>query len=103
MNKLNELQTKISQKLTTPSDAFVALSLLLVCKRAGVKDMKIKEGGSTQNIRGKKIEEIKINWTQSESYIFEMWVNDSLSYLTINELLELKTEIQKALDKAVKS
>jgi len=64
--------------------------------------MKIKDGGSTQNIKGKKIEEIKINWTQSENYIFEVWVNDSLSYLTINELLALKTEIQNALNKAVK-
>ena len=64
--------------------------------------MKIKEGGSTQNISSKKITEIKINWTQSENYIFEVWVNDSLSYLTINELLELKTEIQNALNKAVK-
>ena len=64
--------------------------------------MKIKEGGSTQNIRGKKIEEIKVNWTQSENYIFELWVNDSLSYLTVSELLTLKTEIQNALQKAIK-
>jgi hypothetical protein len=65
--------------------------------------MKIKNGGSTQNISGKKVEEIKVVWTQSENYIFEMWVNDSISYLTINELLELKSEIQKVLDKAIKS
>jgi len=75
--------------------------------RAGVNkkennEMKIKEGGSTQNIRGKKIEEIKVNWTQSENYIFELWVNDSLSYLTVSELLTLKTEIQNALQKAIK-
>lgn len=64
--------------------------------------MKIKDGGSTQNIRGKKIEEIKINWIESKNYIFEMWINDSLSYLTITELLNLKKEIQDALNKAVK-
>ena len=64
--------------------------------------MKIKEGGSTQNIKGKKIEEIKINWTQSDNYLFELWINDNLSFLTINELLQLKTELQNELQKAIK-
>lgn len=64
--------------------------------------MKIKDGGSTQNIRGKKIVEIKINLIESKNYIFEMWINDSLSYLTITELLNLKREVQDALNEAVK-
>ncbi len=64
--------------------------------------MKIKDGGSTENIRGKKIEEIKISWAESENYTFEMWINDSLSYLTMTELLTLKKEVQDALNKAIK-
>jgi len=64
--------------------------------------MKIQNGGSTQNIRGGKIEEIKIYWAENKHYIFEMWINDSLSYLTITELLDLKKEIQNALNEAIK-
>jgi len=65
--------------------------------------MKIEEGGSTENISGKKIEDIKVVWTQSENNIFELWINDSLSYLQMDELLQLKREIQKELQKSIDS
>ena len=62
--------------------------------------MKLSEGGATENIRSDKITEIKI--IALNDFRFELWINDSLSYLSINELLQLKTEIQQELEKSIK-
>lgn len=62
--------------------------------------MKIKDGGVTENTIGKKIEEIK--FYQRDSYKFELWINNSVSYLDINEALQLRDEISKAIRQAVK-
>jgi hypothetical protein len=61
--------------------------------------MKIGEGGSTQNIRGEKITDINIKHTHNGN--FELWINDSLSYLTLAEVMELKRIIKDELVKAV--
>jgi len=61
--------------------------------------MKIKDGGSTQNITGIKVEEIKI--VASNNYTFNLWINDSLSYLTLEEALQLKDEIVSEIKKSV--
>ena len=62
--------------------------------------MKIKDGGATENISGNKIESIHI--VALEDHRFELWVNDSLSYITITEFLELKADIQRELEKSIK-
>jgi hypothetical protein len=62
--------------------------------------MKIKDGGHTSNIQGTVIETITV--VALEGNQFELWINDSLSYLTINEMLQLKYEIQKELEKSIK-
>lgn len=61
--------------------------------------MKIADGGSTQNIRGEKITDIDLK--HSHNYNFELWINDSLSHLTILEVLKLKEMIKDELIKAV--
>ena len=59
--------------------------------------MKIKDGGKTSNLKG-KIETIIINST--EGRIFELWINgDSLSYLTLEETLDLRDELNMSLRK----
>ena len=58
--------------------------------------MKIKDGGAVSNIKDEKIHTVKIV-TRDDSYIIELWINDSLSYLTVGEALQLKDELQKAL------
>jgi hypothetical protein len=62
--------------------------------------MEIKDGGAVENIRDKKIHTIKI--IAIDNHSFELWVNDSLSYLTINEALQLKDELQTALINSIK-
>lgn len=61
--------------------------------------MKIKEGGAISNLTrtGKnKIEEIRVAHSMRRS--FELMINDDcLSYLSLEELLDLRDEINKAL------
>ena len=61
--------------------------------------MKIKSGGQTDSLKD-KIKEIRI--TSSSNRKFELWINEcSLSYLTIDELLDLRDEINAALKKVL--
>ncbi len=68
--------------------------------------MNIREGGAISNLKDKgfpvgKIETLR--FVALDNYKFEMWINeDCLSYLSINELLSLKDEIQSELKKAIK-
>ena len=64
--------------------------------------MNIKEGGAISNLKStSKIETLR--FVAYDNYKFEMWINeDCLSYLSINELLSLKDEIQSELKKAIK-
>jgi hypothetical protein len=62
--------------------------------------MKIKDGAATSNIRGKKIEEIKFLY---EGDKIQLWVNDSLTYLTIQEAFELKENLKQELINASKN
>jgi len=58
--------------------------------------MKINDGGQIENMTG-KLESIKIA-AQKDSRFFELWLNeDSLSYLNMSELLDLKKEITVAI------
>lgn len=61
--------------------------------------MKIKDGGSTQNIIGNKIEEIRPVCENKRNVA--LWINDSLSYLTIEEALDLRDELNKAIKEAI--
>ena len=62
--------------------------------------MKINSGGQTESLKG-VIESIRIHY--SDNRTFELWINDdSVSYLSINELLDLKNEIDEALQKCIK-
>lgn len=62
--------------------------------------MKIKNGGQTDTLKG-KIETIRIESSNNERS-FEVWINeDSLSYLSIDELLDLQQEIKKALQSLI--
>lgn len=64
--------------------------------------MKIKAGGKTESLKG-KIKSIRIALSDSFTSSFtprtyELWINeDSLSYLSIEEILDLKDEINTAL------
>jgi len=54
--------------------------------------MKIKDGGQTETLKT-KIETIRI-YHSTGRRSFELWLNeDSLSYLTMDELLDLRDEI----------
>ena len=61
--------------------------------------MKIADGGATENIRSDKIKELRISAIQE--YKFEFWVNDCLSYMTLQEVIELRDELEKAIIKSV--
>ena len=63
--------------------------------------MKIKKGGHTSSLKG-RIKTIRISHSEVGSKRwFVLWINeDSLSYLTMNELLELRDEINKELQKS---
>ncbi len=61
----------------------------------------IKDGGKTSTLKG-KIATISISLPY-RSRTFEMWINnDSLSYLTVKELLDLKDEVTNALKELLK-
>ena len=64
--------------------------------------MKITQGGNVDILtKGKeKIERISIS-AAHKGEIAELWINESLSYLNINELLNLKREIDKALNNMI--
>lgn len=62
--------------------------------------MKILDGGAVENVRRNKIEEIRIQ--SIDGHKFELWINDSLSYLNIHEALQLKDEILEELEKSIK-
>lgn len=60
--------------------------------------MKISSGGQTDSLPSTgKIKEIKV-LSNSSSKCIELWINDtSLSYLSIEEALNLRDELQQAL------
>ncbi len=59
--------------------------------------MKISDGGTTHRLKD-KIETITVNFTGGR--IFELWINgDSLSYVSLEEMLDLRDEINKVLRK----
>lgn len=69
--------------------------------------MKIKDGGVISKLQKKdgptKIETIRIE-ASSERKVrtFGLWINeDSLSYLTLDEMLDLRDEINAALKKVL--
>ena len=57
--------------------------------------MEIKDGGATQNIRDDKINTIIAKGTGDCS--IELWINGSLSYLTIIEAIKLRDELNNAI------
>ncbi len=64
--------------------------------------MDIKSGGQTERMGAKKLESIKIS-KNSSSRSIELQLNDSsLSYLTIDEALNLRDELQMAINECVK-
>lgn len=64
---------------------------------------KIKDGGTTENLKG-RVESIRIGVADNERRLFEFWINDdSLSYLTLDEMLDLRKEINIALKKILLS
>ncbi|KKL04800.1 hypothetical protein LCGC14_2053190 [marine sediment metagenome] len=64
--------------------------------------MKIADGGRIDRLKD-KVETIVINCSSTTNRIFELWINgDSLSYVTLNELLDLRDEINAELAKLIK-
>jgi len=63
--------------------------------------VEIEQGGQVCALKSlDKIRTIGINST--DNYMFELWINqDSLSYLSVNEMLKLKDEVSKALNDAI--
>ncbi len=63
--------------------------------------MKIKDGGKTEGLTG-KIKTIRIEITANKRS-FQLWINeDSLSYLPVEELLDLRDEVNNALKQLLK-
>jgi len=61
--------------------------------------MKIKSGGTIKHLKG-KIETIHIG--HEGGLKGDLWINqDSLSYLTIDELIDLRNEINTTLRKII--
>ena len=59
--------------------------------------MYIQDGGKTKNI-GDKIERISVYHDNGRK--IQLWINtNSLSYLTIDEALELRDELNKSIKK----
>lgn len=59
--------------------------------------MKIADGGTVERLKG-KVETIVIG--SPTRRMFELWINgDSLSYVTLEEMLNLRDEINEALEK----
>lgn len=65
--------------------------------------MKITDGGTVERLKG-KVETIVINSIDnSHGRTFELWINgDSLSYVKLSEMLDLRDEINKELKKGLK-
>ena len=61
--------------------------------------MRIKDGGSVSKIKLPIITEIKI--TAINGYLFELWINESLSYMTLEEALKLRDELQNQIHKSI--
>ena len=66
--------------------------------------MKIESGGKTESLKG-VVTDIAIHFDGNEGRrTFELWINgDSLSYLSVNEVLDLRDEINIELAKLLKS
>lgn len=65
--------------------------------------MKIESGGKTESLRG-NVTDINIRFDgRNGRRTFELWINDdSLSYLTLEEILNLRDEINYELAKLLK-
>lgn len=66
--------------------------------------MDIEEGGQLEKFSEPKIlRSIKIHKSDSGKRVFEFWLNDdSLTYLSLKELLNLRDEITEAIEAALK-
>lgn len=61
--------------------------------------MKIKEGANVKDIHTPTIKEIRIN--AIDNYVFELWINESLSYITLDEALKLRDELHNQVRKSI--
>lgn len=60
--------------------------------------MEIAQGGQLQKFEKSKLETIRVSPQEGKRRMFELWLNDdSVSYLTIDELLNLRDEINESL------
>jgi len=60
--------------------------------------MYLVSGGQTEDMGKDRIEEVRVSCDEGS---IQLWLNDrSLSYLTINEALELRDELNQAIKKA---
>ncbi len=64
--------------------------------------MKITDGGATSNVRRETIEEIRVTLNEGSSPSLYLWINDSLSYMSIAEAVALRDEINAALKETLK-
>lgn len=65
--------------------------------------MNIENGGQLQNFSDTKLKELVVKTDGAPPRCASLWINrDSVSYLTIKELLDLKDEIQDVLNELVR-
>lgn len=63
--------------------------------------MTIKNGGQVDSLKG-KVEKISVRKSDSTAYVFDLWINDSsLSYLTLEETLKLRDEINREIKQSI--
>ena len=63
--------------------------------------MTLKNGGQTKSLEGGVIEEIRV--IGFDDYRFELWINSSsLSYMSLEEVLKLRDEINRAIKESIK-
>ena len=59
--------------------------------------VKIEKGGELGKVNNQRLKEIKIHPTEDKRQ-YEFWINDSsLSYLSVQELVDLSIEVDNAL------
>ena len=64
--------------------------------------MNISDGGRTDRLKG-KVKTIVISLASETGRTFSLWINDdSLSYVSLEEMLDLRDEINKELSKLLK-
>jgi hypothetical protein len=61
--------------------------------------MEIKDGATVSNVEDEKTHTIK--FYSGNNHAIEMWINDSVSYLTLEEAVLLKNELQKTIIESI--